>query len=136
MKHVKLFEQFVNEANMSVEDFANKYKKAKTLQVSELTNVNYFGVISSRIEMGRDEKTHAVGSGNHSYLTPHDVENITGIEVLEFDQDLYKEIGVLKKFWKSIQKQGGLIQISIDGRGVSDKVISTPEWFESYSTIK
>jgi hypothetical protein len=136
MKHVKLFEQFVNEASYSAEEFVNKYKKAKTLQVSELTNVNYFGVVYSRIEMGRDEKTHAVGSGRHSYLRPFDAENITGIEVLEFDQDLYKEIGVLKKFWKSIQKQGGLIQINIDGTGATDKVISTPEWFEAYSTIK
>ena len=136
MKHVKLFEQFVNEANMSVEDFVNKYKNAKTFQPADLVRLNYFGVIHSRTIMGRDEKTNAVGSGMYSFVRPTDVLKITGIEVLEFDENQYKKIGVLKKFWKSIQKQGGLIQINIDDKSVISEIISTPEWFEDYSTIK
>ena len=135
MKHVKLFEHFLNEANTTVDDFIKKNKNAKTLTVNELVSLNVYGVISARIVMGRDEKTHAVGSGTHHYITANHPMKITKIEVHPFNEELYKKIGVKKSEWKKIQKEGGLLNIKFDTDTVTEEAIARPLWFETFSTI-
>lgn len=124
MKHVKLFEQFINEANYSITDFVEKYKGAKTLQPNESTKVSYLGVVSD------------LSGKEFGFIRKTDIVNIKNIEAISYDESALKDLYIPKKHWKTISKQGGLILMEIEGAGVVIRIIATPEWFETQSTIK
>lgn len=136
MDHIKLFEEFINEANYSAADFIENHKNAKTFQPNELTHINAADVITFQTVGYQDNKKNAIGSGDAAFLRKTDVFEITGFELIQPDENFYKKSWILKSVWKKIDKQGGLVKINLKQSGVVDSVIATPEWFETQSTIK
>jgi hypothetical protein len=117
MKYVKLFENFINEANSS-DDFIKKYGKSKSFQPNDFVELNYGGVVSST-NGGLGGKT------SPSFIRKTDVVGISSIEAITPDDAPMLPKGSTRKAEKE-----GLIKITRTDDSAEKYIISTPKWFE------
>jgi hypothetical protein len=117
MKYVKLFENFINEANLA-EDFIKKYGKSKSFQPNDFIELNYGGVVSSK-NGGLGGKT------SPSFIRKTDVVGISSIEAITpADAEMLPK-GSIRKAEKE-----GLIKINRTDDSAEKCIIATPKWFE------
>lgn len=117
MKYVKLFENFINEAN-SAEDFIKKYGKSSSFQPNELIEVNYGGVVSSK-NGGLGGKT------SPSFIRKTDKVGISDMSVISPAEATMLPKGSIRKAEKE-----GLIKIIRTDDAAENCIIATPKWFE------
>jgi hypothetical protein len=117
MKYIKLFENFINEAN-SAEDFIKKYGKSKSFQPNDMIELNYGGVVCSK-NGGLGGKT------GPSFIRKTDVVGISSIEAITPADAPMLPKGSIRKAEKE-----GLIKINRTDDSAEKCIIATPKWFE------
>lgn len=119
MKHVKLFENFINEAETSVErpDLVDKYSKFKTLTIDKLLPIDDNGIPAKGLTSQNFPSLSQAKSANYINPGTHQIIEVT-------PAPFHLKVG--KKTAKA-----GLVQIHLKNAGpYMGSITATEDWFE------
>ena len=129
MKHVKLFENFINEGNQSTErqDLVDKYSKFKTLEVKPSQIVTDDDGVPSNSKFSKAEGYDALSSGKGQWYINAGVYPIKKVYVVTDKLNIKKP-----------DAAEGLVQIYLEHTQPSPYryITATESWFEANCNFK